>query len=155
MWWRRWRWRARGEEDEEEEEQDEEPKKDIPAHQELPADTYGLLAATYKGMRTQDRWWCSGGEKQHCSLTKSSIALRLCMPGMLGKGSHLKKIRSLQPLLNFSQNKSPHSFSLSSFKNILRPPLGQCMKESYFWMASLNSLAGNKVFHELNGFRWS
>ena len=28
---------------------------------------------------------------QHCSLTKNGIALRLCMPGMLGKSYHRAK----------------------------------------------------------------
>ena len=46
----------------------------------------------------------------HCSLTKSSSALRLCMPGMLGKSSDHEQNWGFHPLLNFS-------------KKIFSPPL--------------------------------
>ena len=73
-------------------------------------------------MRTQDQWWCSCGEHPHCSLTKNSSALRLCIPVMLGKSSHHEKswvfmttfefFKKIQPTPSFYlfQNRCPSPF---------------------------------------------
>ena len=90
-----------------------------------------------KRMRIQDRWCCSDGKNPHWSLTKSSSALRLGMPGMLGKSTYYEnKLVALSTFEFFNKNPS-HSLSRSPFKNVLRPPLGQCLKESYFYFGWL------------------
>ena len=106
----------------------------------------------FQGMRTQDQWWCSGGENPHCSLTKSSRALTLCMPGMLGKSSHHEKNNvSATPFFSsslFSTNKYPYSLFLSPFKNVISPPLAQCLKESYLyfgWLPWIESCWGQGI----------
>ena len=102
------------------------------------------------------------GLVQHCSLKKSSsvldIACKVCwlsltnMPGtqclktlLLYKSSSHKKW-VFMTIFGFFNNKKSHppSLSLFIFKNILHsPPLGQCLKQSYFllWMASLNRVS--------------
>ena len=84
------------------------------------------LKAT-KGMRTQDQWWCSGGKNPHCSLTKSSSALRLCMPGMLGKSSHHEKNWVSTIIFEFFKKNTPALF-LSPSKNVLHS--GLCFKSN-------------------------
>ena len=103
-------------------------------------------------MRTQDQLWCSGGGNPHCSLTKNSSALRLCMPVMLGKSSHHEKIGSSWPLLILSKKYPPLPLPIS-FKNVVRPPK---RKLFLFWIASLNRvLLGTRYFMNSKRVWWS
>ena len=98
-------------------------------------------------MRIQDQWWCSCGENPHCSLTKKTSALRLCMSVMLGKSSHHEKIGSLWPLLIFSKKYPPLPLPIF-FQKSCPSPLGQCLNESYLyfrWLPRIESCWGQGI----------